>query len=146
MSPLSKEGGDIYRWNMKKNIIMLVTIILSALLLVGCKGSGSVEKTEGAEFVEGEWKLIRIESRDVVIEGDDLESLYTGGSFYRFNEDGGATITSHGYTTDGTWEERGDLGERFLMRFEHEEILFEKEYDYLVARPDGILMVFERME
>lgn len=129
---------------MKKNIIGLVTMISTMLLLVGCQGEAAVEKSEGAEFIEGQWKLIRIESRDVVIEGEELQEMYNGGVFYTFEEDGTASILAQGTVVEGTWEERGDLGERFLMRLNDEDIIVEKEYDYVVARPDGILMTFQR--
>lgn len=123
---------------MKKKLVAVLTVLCSVLLTTGCKGATEVES-----FVHGEWRLARIESRDVIIEGEELELSYKGDVIYTFNDDGTASVAISEQVIEGTWEQNADT---YVLTCNNLDAEFKKDGDLLVSNPEGVLVVLERNE
>ncbi len=113
-----------------------MTALCGALLMTGCNDTPNTES-----FVEGEWKLSRIESRDVVIEGEELELTYKGEVIYTFNQDGTASVAISDQVIEGTWATDDDT---YVLTCNGLDAEFKQDGDTLVANPDGVLVVLEK--
>lgn len=121
---------------MNKKLVVSIAVLSATFLVTGCKDNVEVES-----FVNGEWKLARIQSRDVVIEGEELELSYKGDVIYTFNEDGTASVAISEQVIEGTWEGKGDT---YVLTCNELDAEFKADGDTLVANPEGVLVVLER--
>lgn len=125
---------------MKKNI--LIGAVLSCMmLLTGCQGGADKSGVE-VPFAQGEWELTKIESREVIIEGENLVEQNGGKTIYSFEEDGVGTILIGDQAYVGEWSV-----EEEVTTFVFNDIVMEftQEGETLVTNPDGILVVLERV-
>lgn len=120
---------------MKKNIL-ISSLILCVTLFTGCQGG------DETVFAQGEWEMSRIESREVVIEGDELIESYGGKVIYEFAEDGKGTLLIGDQTYAGEW-----TVEEEVTTFIYNDIVveFTQDGENLISNPDGILVVLERV-
>lgn len=121
-----------------KKVLMLT--IGCAMILVGCKQEANVEMEE---FAKGDWKLIKKESEEFLVEGEELEISYKGDVIYTFQEDGSAMLQVSELEIEAEWVSRGD---EIIVTSNDLDISFVKENGNLVAVTSTGIMTLEKVE
>ena len=88
---------------MKKNLMLLVLLVLACAVLSGCENGGSAVIPEDSPYI-GTWEAVRADFK-----GEEMPIEEAVGDVFIFtlNADGTAQITSDGADQPGTWKITG---------------------------------------